>query len=183
MSDGNTTQEPGQAPATETRSETDPVLEKITAHIDARFSSYTSKLNGELAALRRGAKNRDPSQPDQQGQAPTLTLDDLKLSREIGRLESSLGEEAVRALGEEYDSFPPATQAALLRALSKAQPSRGAMPNPTMPNARASAALPREAVVRPRTQVEFAALRKSNPTAYRELVNDPTFDMATLPFR
>lgn len=182
MTDGNTTEGlPGEMPE-KSGSETDSLLDKLTATIDARFASYTSKINGELAGLRRkGAATAEPAQ------AAALTVEDLRLSREIGRMETELGDEVVKALGEDYQSLAPSQQAVMLRAVQAVSAKRnsggGAMPGSTTPNARAAAAVPREAVVRPRTQTEFAALRKSNPSAFRELVNDPTFDAAILPYR
>ena len=174
--DGNPAE--GQVPE---KSETDKLIEALTAKVDAHFASYTSKINGELAALRR--KGKEETQP---GQAPaTVSIEDLRASREIGRLESAIGDDAIRALGEEYESMPPAHQLTLLRAVATLTKKResGAMPVSTTPNARAAVPAPREAVSRPRTQFEFARLRKDNPSAYRELVADPSFDPGALPLK
>lgn len=164
------------------------------ADFEAWTNSFASKINGELAAHR---KRLEGAKVEGKGETPpaAATIDDVKASREVGKLEALLGDEVIAALGEDYQNATPREQARLLRvaasiaektrapaAETAGQSSRGETPVAT-PNARGIAPTPRSPVQRPRTQLELSELRKKDPTALKELLHDPTFDPSKLPFR
>jgi hypothetical protein len=158
--------------------------EQAEAMFDARFKEYREKVNGELASHRKKAEPaKDPT---------PATVEDIKLSREVGRLEAQLGPEVLATLGEEYESASVSEQARMLRLASKlnahkpaaetaGQSSRGETPVATS-NARGIAPSPRS-TARPASQTAFAQLKRSDPSAASELLRDPAFDLASLPWK
>lgn len=185
---------PATAPAEPAKAETTAAV-VTKADFEAWTSSFASKINGEQAALR---KKLEGVRGDGKGETPppaAATLDDVRASREVGKLEALLGDELVAALGEDYQNATPREQARLLRvaasiaektrapaAETAGQSSRGETPVAT-PNARGMASQPRSPIPRPRTQAEFVELKRKDPKAAHELIVDPTFNLAALPPR
>ena len=160
------------------------------ADFDRWADAFASKINGEQAALRKRIEGSKAG-----GETPPVpaTIDDVKLFREIGKMEAQLGDDLIADLGEEYTSATPAEQTRMLRLAAKlsarkpaaetaGQSSRGETPVSTQ-NARGMAPVSRSAIPRPRTQTEFAVLQKKDPQAARELILDNNFNLAALPFR
>lgn len=158
---------------------------EVDALFEQRFATYREKINSEMASHRKKAEPaKDPT---------PATIEDVKLSREVGRLEAQVGPEVLALLGEEYESANVAEQARMLRYAQKlsahkpaaetaGQSSRGETPASTS-NARGMAPVARSTVPRPRSQFEFGQLQQSNPQAAHELIMDPTFDLQGLPYK
>lgn len=170
-------------------------LEAIEALFDAKLSTYTTRLNRDLADVRkiakgeRGHKGTAPSgdAPAEQPPAASLTLEDLRASREVGRLEAQIGDEIITSLGDDYASMTPGEQARILRVLVAAKPqtagegdgSRGKTPARTLQTSRAEPPAPRDSVPRPATRREFQAMTAPQR---KTLIADPNFDPMTLPY-
>lgn len=208
-----------QAQSTEGAAETAAPLtaEGVSTMIAEALKGITAKYNGELAALRKQV--RTPAQPATetpaagQGAAETaaqphrsdsLTLDDLRAVRELGRLEAKLPAALASQLDEdeEYQALTPREQAATLRRLmrlaeavtAQAEPTetpsagapetgihRGETPA-TKPRAKANVPARRETVPVPRTQREWLALiEKDRAAAEKILAEHESFDPAKLP--
>lgn len=177
----------GETPAAESKAS-----ETLTrAEFDAWTATHSKKMNGELASLRK--KIAPPAAEQQPAEPKTASLDDLRISRELGRLEASIGGDVLEDLGEEYSSATPAQQLLILRGvqagMSKKKSgddaesgSRGGTPVVKRTNARAEAPLPRDTTPRPRSQQEHQALRTSNPRAFKALMEDDTYDPGKLPW-
>lgn len=172
--------------------------------LDVWSSNFARKINGEMAALRRSIEGRK-SEPKTETQgagadaAPApVTLDDLRAYRELGRLEASLGEEMIAALGEEYAEATPKEQAKILRLLSAAakardaqtaggdsrsdetSEARGETPRKPRQTTRAAPAPKRDSVPRPTTRREYLAMKPDDRAALRK--SDPDFDSSVLPY-
>lgn len=158
----------------------------VEALLEAKLSGYTSKINGELAGLRKAVKGETPAASAQPPRA--ATIEDIAASRELGRLEAQLGEGVLAALGEDYTSLSIVEQARMLRAISKlpkaetadASASRGETPAINPKNPRGEAPRPRDGVPRPQTKREYWALK---PEQRKAVDADPMFDATTLPLR
>lgn len=166
--------------------------------------AFASKVNGELAGLRKSLKGDKPAGGDAGDTTATkpekqtsnaVTHEDLKAYRDLGRLETQLGDELVAQLGDEYAALPPAQQLAMLKMAMKvrdatskrgdetasgadADGSRGETPVKTKQNSRAESPKPRDSVPRPANKREYIAM----PKELRERVNNlPDFDASILP--
>lgn len=187
--DAPETTEPGETPAGESTPAKSETL--LRADFERWSDSFAKKINGELASLRKkGSPSAVTAAPDSvaEPKAEPLTVEDLKIYREIGRLEESVGQDMIDGLGEDYAGSTPAQQILILRGvqvgLAKTnEGSRGATPvvKPRI-NARAEAPVPRDTTPRPRSQQEHQALRSSNPRAFKALMAEDNYDPGKLPW-
>lgn len=181
------------------------VSELFKKQLDAWATPFAAKHNAEMAAFRRKIGAGTAAEPTGTGETPkpaaepkALTLEDLKASREIGKLEAGLPPEALAALVEDgYEDASPQEQARLLRIATKlhkaqsaaqaasprdADPSRGVTPASTQTSARAAASAVRDAgPTHPRSLSEYAALALKDPKRKAALDADDSFDPSQLP--
>lgn len=184
---------PGATPADQTstsnpsQSVTDAPL--TLAQLDAYFGEFRSKINGEVASLRRHVKGAEPAEPAQA--ATPATLEDIRLSREVGRLEAELGDGILSSLGEDYNSASVGEQMKMLRlaknlsstlkpveTMGHTSQARGETPLHPISAQRGQVPIASSGV--PRTKAEFIALKKKDPRAAHELYSNPSFDPTSL---
>jgi hypothetical protein len=185
------------------------------ADLDAALEKVTAKFNGELASLRKKLANQQPRSPsdmtkpegEDKARSTTVTMKDIAVIRELGKLEAKLGEDVVdelRAENPEFEELTLQQQLIVLRAAAKVRgekpkaeddtsedessgdeaetQSRGEKPVKKRQNPRAQPATPRDTPLRPKTKREYLELRKKSPDAANKLLKDETFDPNALPW-
>lgn len=192
----------GETPLT--RAEFDAWASKFTDKIGGEMASLRKKTSAAVRAEPSEKKEHDAAPP-----AP-LTHADIRTIRELSRLEAKLGDEELALLGEEYEALPPAQQLLVLRVAARrkgetpkvetteqqaapesdqnkssgddaGKPGRDAQTKPSNP--RGEAPRTRDSSPRPRSQLEWHALKKTNPGAHHALMMDPNFDPLRLPYK
>lgn len=162
----------------------------VDAIFEAKLSSYTSKVNKEVESLRKLVKGEKTATVETP--APkSVTHEDLTAIRELGRLEAKIGDETIKALGEDYAALSPQEQARTLRMIANLpKPKtetveaegnvRGVTPPSNNPkNPRGEAPRPRDGVPRPKTRLEYERMAKKDRDLLKQ---DLTFDPTQLPF-
>lgn len=168
------------------------------------FEAWTKKVNGELASFRKSkdpaptGSHAKPAEPDGHSngtaQRDADIKTELKLFREIGKLEAQLGDDLVAELegDEDYQALSSAQQLTVLRAALRGRgatpttEARGETPAKTgarrPQSSRAEPPATRDSVPRPRSQKEYLDLKKSDPKAAGELMKRDDFDPGQLPW-